>query len=152
MQATRPSDREILLTRSFAAPPEAVFAALTQAERIRAWMKPSALTLVDVSVDLRVGGSLLYVFARPGGRKLEVRGRFEAVSAPDGFVYAESYDFSPLKVHVTTALEQDGEGARFTQRMRYATQKERDEDYPGVASSSKEAFDGLERYLAQGGR
>ena len=150
MQATKPSDTEILLTQSFSASRDAVFAALTEPERIRAWMKPSAMALVDVEVDLRVGGRLRYVFARPNGRRLEVRGDLQSVQPPQGFVYAESYDFSPLQVHVTTALEEAGGKTRFTQRMRYATQQERDADFPGVAESSKEVYPSLERYLARG--
>jgi uncharacterized protein YndB with AHSA1/START domain len=149
MRATKPSDTEILLTQTFTAPRAAVFAALTEPEQIRAWMKPSAMTLVDVEMDLRVGGELRYVFARPNGRRLEVRGTVDAVDPPSGFVYAESYDFSPLQVHVTMSLEEAGGKTRFTQRLRYFSQQERDADYPGVAESSKEAFAGLERHLVQ---
>ena len=149
MRATKPSETEILLTQTLTAPRDAVFAALTEPEQIRAWMKPSAMSLVDVEVDLRVGGRLRYVFARPNGRRLEVCGTVDAVDPPAGFVYAESYDFSPLQVHVTTSLEEVGDKTRLTQRLRYASRQERDADYPGVAESSKEAFSGLEMYLVQ---
>ena len=113
MQASKPSDNQIVLTQAFAAPREAVFAALTQPEQILAWMKPSHMTLVACEVDLRVGGKLRYVFERPNGRKIEVRGVFEAVDPPRRFAYAESYDFSPLKVQVSTELQAAGEKTRF---------------------------------------
>jgi uncharacterized protein YndB with AHSA1/START domain len=149
MRATKPSDLEIVLTRTFRAPREDVFAAITQAERVFAWMKPSHMTLAGCEIDLRVGGRLRYVFARPNGRKIEVRGTFESVDAPRSFAYRESYDFSPLVVQVTTALDARGKATAFRQTLRYASKKERDEDYPGVASSSKEVYAKLEEYLAR---
>ena len=147
MQVTKPSDTEIVLTQTFAAPPEAVFAALTQPEHLRAWMKPSHMKLAECEVDLRVGGKLRYVFERPNGRRIEVRGVFEAVDPPRRIVYSESYDFSPLKVHVTTQLETAEGKTDFKQMLRYASKMERDEDFPGVESSSKEVYAKLADYL-----
>ena len=149
MQVTKPSDNEIVLAQTFAAPRAAVFAALTDAEHLVNWLKPTAMALVSCEVDLRVGGKLRYVFERPNGRRIEVRGIFGAVERPHRFAYAESYDFSPLKVQVTTALEEVGEKTVFTQTLRYASKKERDDDYPGVTESSKEVFANLDRYLAK---
>lgn len=152
MQATKPSDTEILLTQKFAAPRETVFAALTKVEHLSAWMRPTAMALVSCEVDLRVGGRLRYVFERPNGRKIEVRGTFEAVDPPHRFVYTETYDFSPLKVLVTTSLEEADEKTIFKQTLRYSSKQERDEDFPGVATSSTDAYAKLDRYLAQLGQ
>ena len=149
MQVTKPSENEIVLAQTFAAPRAAVFAALTNAEHLVSWLKPTAMALVSCEVDLRVGGKLRYVFERPNGRRIEVRGIFGAVEPPHRFAYAESYDFSPLKVQVTTALEEAGEKTVLTQTLRYASKKERDDDYPGVTESSKEVFANLDRYLAK---
>lgn len=149
MQATKPSDTEILLTQTFAAPRETVFAALTKVEHLGAWMRSTAMALVSCEVDLRAGGCLRYVFERPNGRKIEVRGTFEAVDPPHRFVYTETYDFSPLKVLVTTFLEEADEKTIFKQTLRYSSKQERDEDFPGVATSSNEAYAKLDSYLAQ---
>lgn len=152
MQATKPSDTEILLTQTFAASRETIFAAITKAEHVRAWMRPAAMTLVSCEFDLRVGGRLRYVFERPNGRKIEVRGIFEAVDPPHRFAYTEAYDFSPLKVLVMTSLEEADEKTIFKQTLRYSSKQERDEDFPGVATSSTEAYAKLDRYLAQLGQ
>ncbi len=152
MQATKPSDTEILLTQTFAASRETIFAAITKAEHVRAWMRPAAMTLVSCEVDLRVGGRLRYVFERPNGRKIEVRGIFEAVDPPHRFAYTETYDFSPLKVLVMTSLEEADEKTIFKQTLRYSSKQERDEDFTGVATSSTEAYDKLDRYLVQLGQ
>jgi uncharacterized protein YndB with AHSA1/START domain len=152
MQATKPSDTEIQLTQTFAAPRETVFAALTKAEHLGVWMRSTAMALVSCEVDLRAGGRLRYVFERPNGRKIEVLGTFETVDPPRRFVYTETYDFSPLKVLVTTSLEEAGEKTIFKQTLRYSSKQERDEDFPGVAASSKEAYARLDRYLPQLGQ
>ena len=152
MQVTKPSDNEIVLTRTFAVPRETVFAALTQPEHLNHWMKTTEMALVGCMVDLRVGGNFRYVFQRPSGKKIEVRGAYEAVDPPRQFVYLETYDFSPLKVHVTTALDAADSKSVFKQTLRYASKQERDEDFDGVATSSKEAYARLDRYLAQSGK
>ena len=140
------SEREIVITRQFAAPRQKVFDALTQAKHLVRWMQPSNMSLVECEVDLRVGGSFRYVFARPGGRRLEVRGAYRKVDAPHGFAYTESYDFSPLQIQVTMELE--GE-TLFRQTLVYATKEERDADLDGVTSSAAEVYGNLERYLSQ---
>jgi uncharacterized protein YndB with AHSA1/START domain/ribosomal protein S18 acetylase RimI-like enzyme len=147
MQATTPSDSEIVLVQTFSAPREAVFAALTDAKQIAEYLKPTAFTLVSCEVDPRVGGKLRYVFGRSNGRRIEVRGTFETVEPPHRFAYGESYDFSPLEVQVTTSLEEVVKRTRLTQTLRYASKQERDEDYPGVTESAKEVFANLDRYL-----
>lgn len=152
MQASKPSDNEIVLSQTFAAPREAVFGALTQPEQILAWMKPSHMSLVSCEIDLRVGGKLLYVFARPSGRKIEVRGVFEAVDPLRRLAYAESYDFSPLRVQVTTDLEAQTGKTFFKQTLTYSSKAERDEDYEGVVTSSGDVYPKLAQYLANRAR
>ena len=147
-----PSDREIVLTRLFDAPRELVYEAMTKPEHIRRWMQATGMTLVGCEVDLRPGGNFRYTFERPGGRRIEVRGAYESVDPPRQFVYRESYDFSPLEMQVTTSLEAEGDATVFRQRLQYASKGERDEDYPGVAQSSQEAYARLEAYLAELGK
>jgi uncharacterized protein YndB with AHSA1/START domain len=146
------SENEIVLERTLSAPRERVFAALTQADQITQWMKSTDMELATCEVDLRVGGAFRYVFIRPSGRKLEVRGTYQAVESPRRIAHVETYDFSPLKILVTTTLEPAGETTRFRQVLQYSTKTERDTDYDGVVTSAAEAHDELERYLKQNGR
>ena len=149
LQATKPSDREIVLSRVFAVPQATVFAALTKPEHLLIWMQPKEMPLVTCEVDLRKGGSFRYVFQRPSGAKIEVRGAYEAVDAPRGFTYKETYDFSPLMIHVTTSLEASGQETTFKQTLVYSSKRERDEDFDGVVTSSEQVYHQLDRYLAQ---
>ncbi len=149
MRTVKQSDTEIVLTRIFAAPREAVFAALTQEEHLVHWMNLSDTPLLSCKVDLRVGGSFRHVFQRPVGRKVEVRGAYEAVDPPRGFVHRETYDFSPLEMLVTTALEVANGKTVFKQTLGYSSKRERDGDFDAVATSASEAYAKLERYLTQ---
>ena len=149
MRTERPTDLETVLTRAFAAPRAAVFAALTEPASIRQWLGATGFTLASCDIDLRVGGRVRYVFARANGRKIEVRGEYEAIDPPRGYAWRESYDFSPLVVHVRTELTEHGNGTSLRQVLTYGTKAERDEDFPGVATSSREAFDRLERLLLE---
>jgi uncharacterized protein YndB with AHSA1/START domain len=148
MQVTKSSDNDIALTQTFTAPIDAVFAALTQPAHLRHWLKATGMALADCAVDLRVGGTFRYVFQRSNGFKIEVRGNYHAVELPRRYVYTESYDFSPLEIHVTTELESVSDGTVFRQTLHYSSQAERDEDFEGVATSAAEAYANLERYLA----
>lgn len=147
MLVTTPSDNEIVLGQTFAASRAAVFDALTHPEQLNIWQTTTAMSLASCEVDLRVGGRLRYVFERSNGRRIQVRGTFSAVERPHRFVYAESYDFSPLEVQVTTSLEDAGEGTTLTQTLRYASKTERDEDYAGVTASAREIFANLDRFF-----
>jgi uncharacterized protein YndB with AHSA1/START domain len=147
MNATKPSAVETVLTRTFAASREMVFHALTQPAHLMRWMKATGMTLVACDVDGRAGGSFRYVFERPNGRRLEVRGAYHAFDAPAGYAYTESYDFSPLTIQVSTTLAEANGKTVFTQTLRYASKQERDDDFDGVATSATEAHAGLDRYL-----
>jgi len=113
------------------------------------WMQPKDMPLVTCEVDLRKGGTFRYVFQRPSGAKIEVRGAYEAVDAPRGFTYKETYDFSPLILHVTTSLEASGQETTFKQTLVYSSKSERDEDFEGVVTSSEQVYQRLDRYLEQ---
>jgi uncharacterized protein YndB with AHSA1/START domain len=146
-EITQPTDTEIVITRTFDAPRERVFAALTEAAHIRRWMTGPGITLESVHTDVRAGGSSRQVFVRSNGRRLEVFGAYQEVQAPSRFVYVETYGFSPLRIVVTTTLEPVPGGTRFTQTIRYGSKAERDADYPGVAMSSNVAYLELAYYL-----
>ena len=126
MRASKPSDKEIVLTNTFRAPREAVFAAFTQTKHLPHWLGATGMTLVDCEIDLSPGGSFRWTFQRANGRKLEVRGAYETVEAPRTFSYRESYDFSPLEVHVTTTFDEAKGKTALKQRIVYATKQDFD--------------------------
>jgi uncharacterized protein YndB with AHSA1/START domain len=146
-QATKGSDRETVVTATFRVPRPALFEALTRPAHLKQWMRAAGMTLAEAEVEGRAGGSFRFVFQRPSGRKIEVHGAYRTFDPPRGFSYLETYDFSPLRIDVTTGLEDAGDETRFTQTLRYASAQERDEDFEPVASSSREAYTRLAQYL-----
>jgi uncharacterized protein YndB with AHSA1/START domain len=145
---TKTSPREVVVAGTFAVRPDVLFDAITRPDSLQAWMSAGALTLDAVDVDARAGGSFRYAYRRPSGRTIEVRGAYTSFDPPLGFAYVETYDFSPLCIEVTTTLHEVGAGTRFTQTLRYASTRERDEDFEGIASSAREAYAKLARLLA----
>ena len=148
MLASKSADNEIVLTRTFKARRDDLFAAMTQPVHLLQWMKTADMSFVACEVDMRVGGSFRYVFQRSSGTRIEVRGAVRAVDAPRQWAYTETYNFSPLKIEVTTLLDEAGVNTVFKQTLLYASQAELDGDYDGVATSAAEAFNNLDRYLA----
>jgi len=102
MQVTKPSDRTIVLQRSFEAPRQKVFDALTKPDQVHHWFQPAKMSLVTYESDLRPGGAYRYVFEGPGGARIEMRGVYEDVDQPHTWSHTETYDLSPLQLLVTT--------------------------------------------------
>ena len=79
----RVSDRELVITRTIAAPARIVFEAWTTPELLKRWWTPKSIgiTFVSCEVDARVGGTYRFVFSHPAsdkpaaffGRYLEVK-------------------------------------------------------------------------------
>ena len=146
-QISKPSDREIVIVRAFAAPRQKVFDAMTKADEVPRWFASPRMTLEKYEADVKAGGAFRYVFRRSSGAKLEMSGVFEQVDAPRRWVHTETYDFSPLRLLVTLVLEESGGKTILTQTVLYPSKEERDGDFDAVAGSVV-VFDKLERYLA----
>ena len=146
-QVLKPSDREIVITRAFAAPRQKVFDAMTKPAEVPRWFESARMTLEKYEADVKVGGAFRYVFRRPSGAKLEMSGVFEQVDAPRRWVHTETYNFSPLRLLVTHVLEESGGKTLLTQTVLYPSKEERDGDFEAVAGSVV-VFEKLDRYLA----
>ena len=149
VHATKASERETILTRTFKIPRSTLFDAMTRPEHLLQWMHASGMKLVACEMDARPGGGFRYVFERRSGRRLEVRGRYQRFEPPSRVVYEESYDFSPLQILVATAFEEVDGGTLMTQTLRYASRQERDGDFEPVVTSATESYANLERYLSR---
>jgi uncharacterized protein YndB with AHSA1/START domain len=105
------------------------------------------MSLVTYKADVKEGGTSLYIFQRPSGARLEMRHLFSHVDPPRRLVHIETYDFSTLRLSVTTVLDEVGAGTVLTQTLQYSSEKERDDDFDGVASSAADIYGKLERFL-----
>ena len=80
----RPGKREIVITRMFDAPREAVFEAWTTAEGLRQWFGPKRATLSVAEFDPRSGGAFAFSnrFDDGDGTDYQFRGMFREIVAP----------------------------------------------------------------------
>jgi uncharacterized protein YndB with AHSA1/START domain len=119
-----PSDRQILMTRTFGAPRAVVFEAWTRAEHVRQWWDPSGAPLQHCTIDLRPGGRFRFVHqASLGGHAFE--GVYEQVSPPERLVLR--VEFAGGKA-VTSTLVFTDQGSRtgFAMTMDCALREDRD--------------------------
>ena len=103
--------RDLVITRTFAAPRQLVFDAWTQPELLRQWYGPLGWQLTTCEIDLRAGGRFLFVLQRPNRADMALRGTFQAVDAPTRLATSERWDDDWTGGETTTTTmfdERDG--------------------------------------------
>lgn len=86
-------ERELVITRLFAAPPHLVFEAHTVPSLMKRWFTgPEGWVLETCEIDLKEGGALRYEWRHPDGREIGLSGTFQAVEAPTRLVATEVFD------------------------------------------------------------
>jgi uncharacterized protein YndB with AHSA1/START domain len=85
-------EREVVITRAFAAPRALVFDAHTKPELVRKWLTgPPGWTMPVCKIDLRVGGKYRYEW-RKDNETLALGGTFREIAVPERLVSAEIFD------------------------------------------------------------
>lgn len=152
VEVTTPTDREIVLARYFAAPPDLVFAALTTPDLLHRWYGARGWRLVSCQIDLRVGGSWRYDSQGPAGERMGQSGVYRVVDAPRLLVSTEVFDDQSYEGESIVShhlVERDG-GTKLTTTVRYASQAARDTvlRYP-MARGVGESYERLDVVLAE---
>lgn len=135
----REGERDIVMTRTFPAPPERVFRALTTPETIRRWaLGPPGHRFVACENDPRPGGAIRYVWRQPDGSEIGLRGTYLEIEAPHRLVHTERFDvdWTDGETTVTTRLDPVPEGTRLTTAIRYRSAAGRD----GAAACMKDGI------------
>ena len=139
---TLPSDREILITRVFDAPPAKVYRAWTEPQFVRRWWGRADAPLVVCDIDLRPGGEWRYVTRSTDGVELGWHGTYLDVAAPNRLVSTEVFEGYPdAQSENTLTLIAEGDTTVLTVRVLHATKANRD----GHVDSGMEG--GLQRSL-----
>ncbi|MEV4062217.1 SRPBCC family protein [Nonomuraea dietziae] len=123
-----PSERAIVMTRSFAAPRHLVFAAWTRPELIRRWYGARGWDIVEARIDLRVGGAWRFVWNGPDGAVMASGGVYRDIVTPSLLSYTESFDdhWYPGEALVSHDFtEQDGTTTLTTTHL-FASKRVRD--------------------------
>ncbi len=124
-----PTAREILISRSFAAPARLVFEAMTKPEHVKRWWAPASrgVSLVSCDIDFRVGGKWRYVMAvRDNPEHMAFSGEYLEIEAPRRVVQTERFEPLPDAAQVTVTLTEKDGRTYFTSRSVYPSQEVRD--------------------------
>lgn len=149
LEVTTPSDLEIVMTRTFAAPRTLVYDAFTEPQLVRRWLLgPDGWSMSVCDIDLRVGGAWRYAWRNDAdGTEFGMHGRYREVT-PERIVHTEVYQDSEALVS-TTFAESEGR-TTVTMVMRFASQEARDAALAtGMADGVGASYARLERVLTE---
>src|SRR5580658_6148894 len=148
---TTPSDREIVMTRTFDAPRHLVFEAWTQPEHVARWWGWRDSTLPVCEIDLRPGGAWRFVLRKPDGQEYPFKGVYREIAAPERLVYTECFDEpsagSPEWLSTVTFEEHDGR-TKVTAVSLHKSREARDAHLKaGMEAGAANTLDRLAEYL-----
>lgn len=130
---TRIEGNDLVITRRIAAAPEAIWSALTEAEKLKQWFVPKPWRITEAVIEPRPGGRFLTVMQGPNGETEdcgETEGCVLAVEANRRIVWTDALGggYRPNETPFMTAiitLEPDGAGTVYTARVLHRTEADR---------------------------
>jgi uncharacterized protein YndB with AHSA1/START domain len=126
---TTPTDKEIVITRVFNAPPELVFDCYTKPELLRRWMfGPNGWAFTVCDIELRVGGKYRYVWTGPEDASMGTSGVFKTILVPE-------------KIMKTQLFDEDWTGGEAIVTLQLTEQHGQTTAVTSILHSSKEARD-----------
>ena len=152
LEITTPTDREIVLTRTFDAPRTMVWDALTKPELVRRWLGyRNGWTMPVCEIDLRVGGKYRYLWRHEKGTEMGMGGEYREVVHPERIVNTEKFDqaWYPGEAVGTAVLTEKGGRTTLSTTVRYESKEARDVVIATpMAEGVAESYDNLEELLA----
>jgi uncharacterized protein YndB with AHSA1/START domain len=139
------SDREIVVTRTFDAPPRLVFEAWSRPELFKKWWVPKSMgmTLRSCEMDMRTGGTYRLSF----GDGMDFFGRYIEVTPPSRIVWTNEEGGENGCVTTVTFEEKDGQ-TRLVMSELYPSKEALDAAGTGAADATHETFAQLDELLA----
>ena len=99
-------DRQIVMTRGFAAPPSLVFDALVTPSLLLQWMHgPAGWRMVECDFDATEGGRYRYLWRGPNGQSMTAKGVVREIIRPTRLVTVELFDDNWTGGEVTAVIE-----------------------------------------------
>lgn len=124
---TMKTEREIIISREFDAPPELVFRAWIEPEQVQAWWGPEGFHCETESIDIREGGEWRFVMKGMGMEFLNVL-TYHEIRPFERIVYSASDGVAPEPEFTSVATFEDlGGRTKLTMHMTLATAASRDE-------------------------
>ena len=152
LEITTPTDRDIVMTRTFDAPRTMVWDAHTKPELVRRWlgaMPGWSMTVCDI--DLRVGGRYRYAWRHEQGAEMGMGGEFREVRKPERIVHTERFDeaWYPGEALDTVVFTEKNGRTTLTMTVRYESKETRDGVFASpMAEGVATSYDRLEEVLS----
>jgi uncharacterized protein YndB with AHSA1/START domain len=140
--ATKPS---LTIKRRFAAPPEKLYRAWTNPEKMSHWMGPAGTQRVEAENDLRIGGRYAIKMVTADAEH-DVSGVYREIVPNKKLVFTWAWKTTPNRESlVTVTFKQDGDGTLMTLlHEQFFDDETRDRHNAGWLGT----MDRLENYLA----
>jgi uncharacterized protein YndB with AHSA1/START domain len=141
-------DTEIVMTRIFDAPREAVFEAHSSCEHTTQWWGQPGSTL-SCEMDFREGGSYRFVQRGSDGVELAFRGEYRTIKPPELLVQTFEFEGMPGHIAVETLVFEEHDGkTTIISTTDYGTAEDRDGMVAtGMEAGAAQAYNQLEEYL-----
>jgi uncharacterized protein YndB with AHSA1/START domain len=120
LQIKTEGDKQIVVTRHFAAKPEAVYRAHTDPKLVQQWLLgPEGWTMPVCVVEAKPGGKIRYEWSHPTKGSFYLTGEYVELDPPRRLVHIERMHMpNPCPdSRVETTFENDGAGTLMTMRM-----------------------------------
>ncbi len=161
-QVTMPSDREVVVTRSFKAPRALVFRAHTEPALVRRWMLgPPGWSMPVCEMDVRVGGNYRWRWrSDTDAKEFGFFGTFREVQPPSRLVHTERYDPGTVgggypsggEALVTTTFVEEGGITTLTTLIDFGSKEARDAAVKtGMTDGMELSYQLLDRVLQEPG-
>lgn len=152
LQVTTPSDREVVITRTFDAPRRLVWEAWTRPELVAKWLHGWDDWRLEVrEMDVRPGGALRWIWHGPKGEQMGLRGVYREVVPAERLVHTEIFDedWTGGETLVTLLLTEETGRTTATMTILYSSREARDAAIQtGMADGMEVGYQRLDRLLA----
>ena len=144
----RRGDRELVVTRTFNAPPSTVYKAWSQPELFQRWWVPKSVpgvSLVSCDMDVRTGGKYRLEFGAGGSDTMAFYGKYLEVVPNERIVWTND-EGEEGAVTTVTFDEQDGKTLVVFSEL-YPSKEALDEAFTGMEEVMPEQFEQLDELL-----
>lgn len=146
------ADTSLTVRRTFDAPRERVWEALTDPEQLDQWWGPESYTTSTDEVDVQPGGEWRFVMTGPDGHVYPNLVVYDEIEAPERLAYTHGSPNDPEQFRVTISLDAVGQrGTELAMVMRFPSAADLDEaiDF-GADEGAEQTLAKLADHLATG--
>ncbi len=145
----RRGDRELVVTRTFNAPPSTVYMAWSQPALFQRWWVPksvSGVSLVSCDMDVRTGGKYRLEFGAGGSDTMAFHGKYLEVVPNERIVWTN--DEGDEGAITTVTFEDQGDRTLLTFHEVYPSREALEEALQGSAAGLPEQLEQLDELLS----